>query len=620
MPPSIHPVDLIGALRHKHLTPAIVFLTSRRACDDAMQAFQRSHTVLPPARQQAITSVLDQLIAEYPSIGEHPLLPTVQRVGVAAHHAGHLPSWKIAIEELMRQGCLDAVFATTTLAAGVDFPARTVVLTQSSVRKTRDFTDLTISEVQQLAGRAGRRGKDLVGFAVVTPSPYIDLSVITKGLTGQPEPIDSQFVIPYPMVLNLLKAHPLDQIQPILARSFAQFQLNRRAETLEGKLDTLHVQMEPYGPRVCTDWITQWQVFDYARKQKAHRVHVRRREPPELAARLHFLTPGRVVGLSKGRGIVLRQYRSRGQRSPMVTVLRPDGAVTECQASMVTQVFDRSFEVAEAPGYPWCTSDSLDELTQQLSELPVRIPTLPILVEEEQDSAESEIAQTLNDEFPCPTCPSRPACHKDHAQALRLRQETHRHTKTVQALRTGLWHRFQARTEVLQQFGYLTPTCHLTDDGEWARLIRIDHSLLITELIRADAFSGIEPQILAGVMATIAHDDDRPGAFPRISPGLASLFGQVRQLTESLAPHEDPPLLRADVAALTERWVGDPALTWIGLCRTTTMAEGDIYRLLARTLEYLSQIHTLRATHPGLADTADRAITALRRGVLEELP
>jgi len=259
MPPSIHPVDLIGALRHKHLTPAIVFLTSRRACDEAMQAFQRSHTTLPPERQHAINSVLDQLIAQYPSIGEHPLVPTVQRVGVAAHHAGHLPSWKIAIEELMRQGCLDAVFATTTLAAGVDFPARTVVLTQSSVRKTRDFTEFTISEVQQLAGRAGRRGKDLVGFAVVTPSPYIDLTVITKGLTGQPEPIDSQFVIAYPMVLNLLKAHPLEQIQAILARSFAQFQLNRRAETLEGKLDALHVQMEPYGPRVCTDWITQWQ-------------------------------------------------------------------------------------------------------------------------------------------------------------------------------------------------------------------------------------------------------------------------------------------------------------------------------------------------------------------------
>ena len=79
-------------------------------------------------------------------------------------------------------------------------------------------------------------------------------------------------------------------------------------------------------------------------------------------------------------------------------------------------------------------------------------------------------------------------------------------------------------------------------------------------------------------------------------------------------------ITRADVAALTERWAGDPTLTWIGLCRATTMAEGDIYRLLSRTLEYLSQIQTLKATHPGLAETAARAITVMRRGVLEELP
>jgi ATP-dependent RNA helicase HelY len=258
MPPSIHPVDLITALRHKQLTPAIVFLTSRRACDEAIQAFQRHQAVLPPARQQAIAAALDHVMAQYPSIAEHPLLPTVTQVGVAAHHAGHLPSWKIAVEELMRRGCLDAVFATTTLAAGVDFPARTVVITQSSVRKSRDITELTVGEIQQLAGRAGRRGKDLVGFAIITPSPYIDLTVLTKGLTGKPEAIDSQFVISYPMVLNLLKAHPLDHIQSILAKSFAQFQLNRRSDALEGKLDTLREQMAPYGPRVCTDWITQW--------------------------------------------------------------------------------------------------------------------------------------------------------------------------------------------------------------------------------------------------------------------------------------------------------------------------------------------------------------------------
>jgi superfamily II RNA helicase len=619
MPPSIHPVDLIAALRQKHLTPAIVFLTSRRACDEAMDSFDHADAVLPPARQEAIAAVLAGVIAQYPSIADHPLIPTVQRIGVAAHHAGHLPSWKIAVEELMRQGCLDAVFATTTLAAGVDFPARTVVITQSSIRKSRDFTDLTIGEIQQIAGRAGRRGKDRVGFAVITPSPYIDLSVLTKGLTGHPEAVDSQFTITYPMVLNLLKAHPHEQIQSILAKSFAQFQLNQRAEALERKLDVLHTQMEPYGPRVCTDWITQWQAFDQARRRKGAHHQTSRREPPEVAARLQFLTPGRVIGLGRGRGIVLRQYRSKGQRNPMVTVLRSDGAVTECPASVVTEVFDRVLECEEAPAYPWCTAASFDELSYQLAELPIRLPVLPILVPKDLEPLPDVIVQALGD-FPCPTCPSRSACQKDFAVASRLRQEQHRHIKSIQALRASLWHRFQERVEVLQRFGYLTPHAQLTPDGEWARLIRIDHSLLITELIRAEAFGGADPAVLTGVMASIAHDDDRPGAFPRISNGLSSLLGQVRKLAESLSPYEDPPLLRGDVAALAERWVADPTLTWIGLCRATTMAEGDIYRLLARTLEFLSQLHTLKATHPSLADSAAKAIALIRRGVLEELP
>ena len=618
MPPSIHPVDLIEALRQKHLTPAIVFLTSRRACDEAMESFDHTRSFLPPVRQEAIGTVLKQVIDQYPSIAEHPLIPTVQRIGVAAHHAGHLPSWKIAVEELMRHGCLDAVFATTTLAAGVDFPARTVVITQSSIRKARDFTDLTIGEVQQVSGRAGRRGKDLVGFAIVTPSPYIDLGVITKGLTGQPEAINSQFVISYPMVLNLLKAHPLDQMQAILAKSFAQFQLNQRAEVLERKLDEIHRQLEPYGPRVCTDWISQWQLFDHVRRQRTHRTPMRRHEPPEVAARFHFLTTGRVAGLSKSRGVVLRQYRSKGQKSPMVTLLRPGGAITECPAAIVTEVFDHVLDCVEAPVYPWCTPDSIEQLLRELEELPPRLPVLPILVPKEELIPDA-IVQTLGD-FSCPTCPSRSACQKDHAHASKLRQEQQRHTKAIQALRTSLWHRFQEKIDALQRFGYLSPTVQLTETGEWARLIRIDHSLLITELVRAEAFSGASPALLAAVMSSIAHDDDRPGAFPRISPGLASLLAQVRKLAESLSPFEDPPLLRADIAAITEQWIGDPTLTWIGLCKKTTMAEGDIYRLLARTLEFLSQLHGLRHTHPSLAESASQAIATLRRGVLEELP
>ena len=421
------------------------------------------------------------------------------------------------------------------------------------------------------------------------------------------------------MVLNLLKAHPLNHIEGILAKSFAQFQLNQRAEVHQEHLESIETQLEPYGPRLCADWITQWQLFERAKKRKGHRGVKPFRGSPALVAQLPFLTPGRVVGLSKGLAIVLRQYHSRGENHPMLSVLRNQGSIAECPATNITQIFDHVLEFPSTRVFPWCSPSTLHHLTDELSQFPPRLRPLPILTDA-QTKEDEQLTQVLSDEFPCPACPSRHACRKDHPLALRLRQKAQQLRKTVQALHTGLWHRFHERADVLQHFGYLTTNFQLTAEGDWARLIRIDHSLLITELIRMDAFSGIEPALLAGVLASIAHDDDRPGSYQRMSPGLNSMLHQVRVVANSLSAHEDPPLLRSDVAALTERWVGNPEVTWNTLIRTTNMAEGDVYRLLARTLEFLSQIHSLRVTHPGVADAAKAAITTMRREVLKELP
>ncbi len=619
MPPALHPIDLIRLLRGHHLTPAIVFLTSRRACDEALDVFTRSSARISPQRSQAIQEFLEKFAQDYPSIQHHPLIPVVQEYGVAAHHAGHLPSWKIAIEELMRQGYLDAVFATTTLAAGVDFPARTVVITQSSVRKSQDFTDLTVSEIQQLAGRGGRRGKDLVGFVVITPSPYIDMPVLARGLTGYPESIDSQFVVSYPMVLNLLKAHSLDQIEGLLAKSFAQFQLNQRSSIHQENLEVIKEQLQPFGPRECADWISQWKVFDLARRRKLQRRPIANTDNPILQASLPFLTPGRFIGLAKGPAVVLRQYRSRGTNTPMLSILRAKGTIGECPAHSVCEVYDHLVEFQTTRTPPWCQSGALKHLRQTLQDLPARLPIVPI-VPSQGPQEEALLEGVLTDEFPCPSCPSHAACKKDFTKASKLRLKSQQLTKTIHALRDGLWHRFQQKADVLHRFGYLTSTRQLTSDGEWARFIRINHSLLITELIRMDAFTGIAPEHLAGIMASIAHDDDRPGSYMRLSSGLASVLSQVRTVADTLSPYESPPLLRSDVAGLLEKWIGNPELTWASLVRSTSMAEGDVYRLLARTLEFLSQLHGLKGTHPSLAETAYMAMDIMRREVLEELP
>ena len=161
----------------------------------------------------------------------------------------------------------------------------------------------------------------------------------------------------------------------------------------------------------------------------------------------------------------------------------------------------------------------------------------------------------------------------------------------------------------------------LTDDGEWARLIRIDHSLLITELLRADAFTGADPALLAAVMSSIAHDDDRPGRLPAHQFRAGFLAGH--RFENWLSRSRPMKILRSygpTLPRLTERWIGDPTLTWIGLCKRPRWPKGDIYRLLHEPWNFCHNCTRSRPRTPALADTASQAIAVLRRGVLEELP
>src|SRR5206468_5991342 len=158
---------------------------------------------------------------QYPEIRNHRHWDTIVRSGIAAHHAGHMPAWKLVIEKLMSAGLLDAIFATTTVAAGVDFPARTVVITVADRRSARGWQSLTASELQQMTGRAGRRGKDRVGFIIAAPGPHQNPQRIAELLSPKPDDLESQFRATYTSLLNLLDAFGnFAQVRAIVERSF----------------------------------------------------------------------------------------------------------------------------------------------------------------------------------------------------------------------------------------------------------------------------------------------------------------------------------------------------------------------------------------------------------------
>src|SRR5256714_3822771 len=220
--PEMPPATLLAALASYNLLPAIVFLPTRRRCDEAASEAALSRRTIKDDRREARRDFMRSLIEQNPEIRNHRHWDTIIRGGIASHHAGHLPAWKLVIEKMMSAGLLDAIFATATVAAGVDFPARSVVIIAADRRGNRGWESLTASELQQITGRAGRRGKDKVGFVIAAPSPHQNAQRIAELLSAPPDDLESQFRATYTSLLNLLDAFgSFTQVRDIAERSFA---------------------------------------------------------------------------------------------------------------------------------------------------------------------------------------------------------------------------------------------------------------------------------------------------------------------------------------------------------------------------------------------------------------
>lgn len=230
-PEKIDYGKIIGYLREVDLLPAIFFLKSRADCDKAL-------LTCPPVRrpgdeQERLRDTLRAFLKDYPHLKRHRQIPALLESRVGSHHAGQLPYWKVLIEKCMNSGFLEAMFSTSTVAAGVNFPARTVVLVQSDRFNGREFTELTATEFHQMIGRAGRRGKDHIGFALVIPGRFQDPQLIHELRGSPPDPILSQIHINFSMTLNLFLSHNLLEVKDLLKRSFAAFQETKAPVSLQ---------------------------------------------------------------------------------------------------------------------------------------------------------------------------------------------------------------------------------------------------------------------------------------------------------------------------------------------------------------------------------------------------
>ncbi|MGA9539372.1 MAG: DEAD/DEAH box helicase, partial [Desulfobacterales bacterium] len=191
--------EMLGVLKKYDLLPAIFFLKSRADCDRALDLC-REYNPQNGERRGTLSRRIHELVADSPHIARHRQRWYLEHPAVGSHHSGQLPAWKLVLESLMSEGLLDAVFATSTVAAGVNFPARTVVFFNSDRFNGLDFAPLTPTEFHQMTGRAGRRGMDKIGFCVAVPGKYMDVRLAARLIEAPPSDVTSQIKINFSMV------------------------------------------------------------------------------------------------------------------------------------------------------------------------------------------------------------------------------------------------------------------------------------------------------------------------------------------------------------------------------------------------------------------------------------
>ncbi|MBW2108552.1 MAG: DEAD/DEAH box helicase [Deltaproteobacteria bacterium] len=309
--------EILRVLRRFDLLPAIFFMKSRADCDAALACCIDYEP--GPDNHQALCDAVDALISGQTHLRRHQQLRYLTEAGVAAHHSGQLPAWKLVIEQLMTAGLLEAVFATSTVAAGVNFPARSVVFLNSDRYNGRRFVPLDATQFHQTTGRAGRRGKDRIGFAVVLPGRFMDVRLMADLFKASPEDVLSQIKVNFSMVLNLLLSHDLGQIKEVLQRSFAAYlDVVKQRPELGKRLKEATRHVAEFLPEaVCAGPDAALELIRTRRAAALERTELGKtlRQQRSRLSKLAHLDPGRLFLDRRGRMYcVLQPQVRRGQR------------------------------------------------------------------------------------------------------------------------------------------------------------------------------------------------------------------------------------------------------------------------------------------------------------------
>ncbi len=265
-------LNVVQALDSKDMLPAIYFTFSRKKCDENAKKCLKLE-LLNKDELSEINKIIDEYIEKNPYLENNPQLDLI-RSGIASHHAGLLPGWKALVEKLFQKGLIKVVFATETLAAGINMPARTTIISSISKRTDTGHRMLSANEFLQMSGRAGRRGMDKIGYVVVIGTPFQTPEEVYNLVKSDANPLESKFSPGYSMVLNLLQRFSLEEAKELIFKTFGYFSSTERLNPLLEKRQKRLNEVEEFSSFKC-NWNLKDSDFEEFNKLKSYYVETR---------------------------------------------------------------------------------------------------------------------------------------------------------------------------------------------------------------------------------------------------------------------------------------------------------------------------------------------------------
>ncbi len=631
----------IERLSAENLLPAIYFIFSRQGCDTAVGQLANSGLALTsPAERRALAEIAARHTA---GLGpddlaalEYDRFLAAFTDGIAAHHAGLLPAFKEAVEEAFTAGLVKVVFATETLALGINMPARCVVLEKLVKYNGESHADITAGEYTQLTGRAGRRGIDVEGHAVVSWQPGLDPRALAGLASRRTYPLRSSFQPTYNMAVNLVATVGRERARGLLEQSFAQYQSDRGVVGLAHTIAASKARAaEEWGRAGCEhgDAVDYFRLrarisgaeADAARERRADRRS-------EVIGALRDLRAGDVIDIpaKRHRSWAVVVDPGSGGDGPTPTVLTPDRQVKR----LTTLDFPVPPTVAARVKVPkHFDLRSTASRRNLAAALLSRIQQGGLEVRDPAEVADADAMATISGlradlkRHPVHGCPDREV-HARHAEtALRFERDAEAAQRQADRRTNTIAVRFDRICSVLESLGYLSADGgqHVTEQGRMLARIYSELDLVTAEAVRGGVFDDLTAPQLAAVVSSLVYEARGDRRTPARMPDRRAEDAQIRlrgvwrevSLTERdhrLPSHDEPDI---GFAEAIHAWAAGAALA--DVLYLSGLTAGDFVRWARQVVDAAGQLAT--AVGPGpLRETCRDVVFRVRRGVVDAAP